>query len=140
MIRTVDDNHRILLAHGGGGQMTARLLDEHVLPQLTNPALAPLGDAGIVKAGRCRLAISTDSFVVHPLEFPGGDIGKLAVAGTLNDLAMAGAHGIALSLGLILEEGLSTEVLDRVVGSIQLAPRVLHVYRLAEPGDQGASG
>jgi hydrogenase expression/formation protein HypE len=112
---------RILLAHGGGGEMTARLIAEHILPQLTNPALAPLTDAAIITAGRCRLAVTTDSYVVQPLEFPGGDIGKLSVCGTLNDLAMAGAAGIALSLALILEEGLSAELLDRVIGSIRLA-------------------
>ncbi|MDD4888908.1 MAG: hydrogenase expression/formation protein HypE [Phycisphaerae bacterium] len=112
---------RILLAHGGGGEMTSRLLATHVLPQLTNPALAPLTDSAIFMAGRCRLAMTTDSYVIQPLEFPGGDIGKLSVCGTLNDLAMVGAQGVALSLALILEEGLSTELLDRVIGSIKLA-------------------
>ncbi len=111
---------RVLLAHGGGGEMTAQLLARHVLPQLTNPILAPLGDAAIVKVGRGRVAVSTDSYVVQPLEFPGGDIGKLAVAGTLNDLAMVGAPGAALTLGLVLEEGLATDLLDRVIGSVRL--------------------
>lgn len=115
-----DTGNRILLAHGGGGEMTAQLLARHVLPQLTNPTLAPLTDSAVFTAGRCRLAMTTDSYVIQPLEFPGGDIGKLSVCGTLNDLAMAGAAGVALSLALILEEGLSTELLDRVIGSIKL--------------------
>ncbi|MCG3179479.1 MAG: Carbamoyl dehydratase HypE [Phycisphaerae bacterium] len=122
MAMTADStkSQQIMLAHGGGGEMTARLLADHLLPQLANPALDELGDAAVLKAGRCRVAMSTDSYVVQPLEFPGGDIGKLAVAGTLNDLAMVGASGVALSLGLILEEGLPTDLLDRVVASIRL--------------------
>jgi hydrogenase expression/formation protein HypE len=110
---------RILLAHGGGGELTSRLIAGHILPALTNPALAELTDAAIVHAGRSRVAITTDSYVVHPLEFPGGNIGKLAVAGTLNDLAMVGARGLALSLALILEEGLAMDLLDRVIASIR---------------------
>lgn len=109
---------RILLAHGGGGEMTARLLARHIVPKLSNPALDAMSDAAVIMAGRCRLAVTTDSYVVQPLEFPGGDIGKLAICGTLNDLAMAGAAGVALSLGLILEEGLSIELLDRVMDSV----------------------
>jgi len=118
LIGTDRSTDRILLAHGGGGEMTARLVGRHILPKLSNPALDQLTDAAVIMAGRCRLAVTTDSYVVQPLEFPGGDIGKLAVCGTLNDLAMAGAAGVALSLGLILEEGLSVELLDRVMNSI----------------------
>ena len=116
---TTTQADRILLAHGGGGEMTAQLLAGHILPALTNPALAELTDAAVIRAGRSRVAITTDSYVVHPLEFPGGDIGKLAVAGTLNDLAMVGARGLALTLGLILEEGLAMDLLDRVIASIR---------------------
>ncbi|KAA0213931.1 MAG: hydrogenase expression/formation protein HypE [Leptolyngbya sp. PLA3] len=109
---------QIVLAHGGGGQLTDELVRDLVLPRLNNVALAPLGDAAVLSLGGARLAFTTDSSVVHPLEFPGGDIGRLAVSGTVNDLAVSGAEARWLSLGLILEEGLSTNVLKRVLDSI----------------------
>jgi hydrogenase expression/formation protein HypE len=111
----------VQLGHGSGGTMSAALLRERFLPRLANPALAVLGDAAIVGLGEHDLAISTDSFVVSPLEFPGGNIGSLAVHGTLNDLAMMGAEPICLAAGFILEEGLSFDVLDRVVAAMARA-------------------
>ncbi len=111
----------VQLGHGSGGTMSAALLRERFLPRLANPALAALGDAAIVGLAGQALAISTDSFVVSPLEFPGGNIGSLAVHGTLNDLAMMGAEPICLAAGFILEEGLAFEVLDRVVAAMARA-------------------
>jgi len=112
---------RIVLAHGGGGQLTAQLLSETILPPLANDVLEALGDSALIEACSGRLAFTTDSYVVQPIEFPGGDIGRLAVCGTVNDLAMAGAKPLALALGLILEEGLEVAALERVVASIASA-------------------
>lgn len=109
---------RVMLAHGGGGELTRRLIEEHVLPRLTNPLLDPLGDSAILDPIAGRMVFTTDAFVVQPLEFPGGDIGRLAVAGTVNDLAVMGADPVALSLALIIEEGLDLAVLDRVMDSV----------------------
>lgn len=109
---------RILLAHGGGGELTGRLIEEHFLPMIGNPALSTLTDGTIVPVDGVPVVFTTDSFVVTPLEFPGGDIGRLAVCGTVNDLAVMGAIPSALSLGVILEEGLPMDVLDRVIASI----------------------
>lgn len=109
---------RVLLAHGGGGLAMAALLRERVLPPLANPVLAELGDAALLPpTGDARLAFTTDGFVVDPIEFPGGDLGGLAVCGTLNDLAVAGADPLALSLALILEEGCPLDLLDRLLAS-----------------------
>src|SRR5512147_1019288 len=94
---------QIVLAHGGGGELTRRLIHDRFLPLLTNPLLSPLSDSAVLTVSG-RIAFTTDSFVVQPLEFPGGDIGRLAVCGTVNDLAMAGAEPRALSLALVLEE------------------------------------
>ncbi len=109
---------RIVLAHGGGGELTGRLIHDRFLPHLKNDRLSPLTDAAVVPWQGSQVVLTTDSYVVTPLEFPGGDIGGMAVAGTVNDLAVMGAEPIALSLGLILEEGLPLEVLDRVLASI----------------------
>ena len=111
----------ILMAHGSGGQMSHTLIREVFLRYFDGEALAELGDAGLVedasfRAG--RLAITTDSYVVKPLFFPGGDVGKLAVCGTVNDLAVAGARPLYLTAGFILEEGLPMETLERVVRSM----------------------
>jgi hydrogenase expression/formation protein HypE len=114
----VQDVPRIILAHGGGGELTNRLVRDHVLSRLSNPRLAPLADGALLPACDAPLVFTTDSFVVTPLEFPGGDIGRLAVAGTVNDLAVMGASPMALSLALILEEGLPIAVLDRILDSI----------------------
>ncbi|MBI5512019.1 MAG: hydrogenase expression/formation protein HypE [Deltaproteobacteria bacterium] len=113
----------VLLAHGGGGRLTHKLVDELFLPAFANPLLTPLHDGAVLDLGSARLAFSTDSFVVKPLFFPGGDIGSLAVYGTVNDLAMCGARPLALSAGYILEEGLGLETLTRVVASMAAAAR-----------------
>lgn len=113
----------IQMGHGSGGKMSAALLRECFLPHFGNETLAQLSDAAVVHVATDRLAISTDTFVVQPLEFPGGNIGTLAVHGTLNDLAMMGARPRYLSAGFVLEEGLSLEVLDRVVGAMAGAAR-----------------
>ena len=108
----------ITLDYGSGGKKTARLIEQLLVPAFSNPALEALGDGAIVE-GAGRLAFSTDSFVVDPLFFPGGDIGKLSVCGTVNDLAVCGAEPKYLSLSFILEEGLKTEELRQIVASIQ---------------------
>lgn len=114
---------RIVLAHGGGGELTQTLLRERLLPQLSNPTLDRLTDAAVLAWTADTLVLTTDSFVVTPLEFPGGDIGSLSVFGTVNDLAVMGAEPVALSLGLILEEGLPLSTLDRILVSIADAAR-----------------
>ncbi len=118
---------RVVLAHGGGGELMNRLIGECLLPALTNDRLAPLTDGAIVPWPQGELVFTTDSFVVTPLEFPGADIGVLAVAGTVNDLAVMGAEPVALSLGLIIEEGLPISTLKRVVASIASTARAAGV-------------
>ena len=109
---------RVLMAHGGGGRLMHDLIDLVFKDAFQNPLLAQNHDGAVLEAGGARLAFTTDSYVVKPLFFPGGDIGKLAVCGTLNDLAMCGAQPLALSAGFILEEGLPMETLQRVVRSM----------------------
>jgi hydrogenase expression/formation protein HypE len=113
----------ILLGHGSGGQLAHRLITGLFLPVFDNDALRQGNDAAIVavEAGGGGLAVCTDSHVVAPLFFPGGDIGRLAVCGTVNDLAMLGAQPLALTAGFILEEGLPMPTLERVVRSMQAA-------------------
>ncbi len=118
-----DDRERVTLAHGAGAGATSRLFETLLWPRLANDALAPRHDGALLEAGGVRLAFSTDGFVVAPLFFPGGDIGSLAVHGTLNDLAMCGAKPLALSCALVLEEGLPLATLERVVDSIAAAAR-----------------
>lgn len=115
------DHQHIVLAHGGGGQLTSDLIAQAILPALDNPVLRKLGDSAVLEVAGQRLAFTTDSYVVQPIEFPGGDIGRLAVCGTTNDLAMAGAEPVALSLALILEEGLEIATLQRIMASIAAA-------------------
>ena len=110
----------VLLGHGGGGSLSQRLIDQLLVPAF-GPADGVLHDAAVLPAEAGPLAFTTDSYVVRPLFFPGGDIGSLAVFGTVNDLAMVGASAIALSLSLILEEGLSMPLLQQVLASIRLA-------------------
>ncbi|HEV2670507.1 MAG TPA: hydrogenase expression/formation protein HypE [Gemmatimonadales bacterium] len=118
---------RVQLGHGSGGKMSAALLRERFLPHFSNDILAQLGDAAIVDVAGQPLAISTDTFVVQPLEFPGGNIGSLAIHGTVNDLAMMGARPCWMSAGFVLEEGLPLDVLDRIVRSMADAARAADV-------------
>ncbi|HKS76762.1 MAG TPA: hydrogenase expression/formation protein HypE [Terriglobales bacterium] len=111
----------VLLGHGSGGKLSAELIHDIFLPAFGNPVLERLDDQAIFPVSSSRLAFTTDSFVVNPLFFPGGDIGSLAVHGTVNDLAMGGARPLYLSAAFILEEGLSLEVLRRVVDSMRQA-------------------
>jgi hydrogenase expression/formation protein HypE len=115
----------IRLAHGAGGKMMADLIRHTFAPPLDNPYLRQMADSAIVQSpvSSLRLAISTDSFVVRPLFFPGGDIGSLAIHGTVNDVAMSGARPLWLTAGFILEEGLEMEVLERIVDSMAQAAR-----------------
>lgn len=112
---------RVLLAHGGGGRLSQHLIEKMLYPSFENRLLEPLHDGAILSLDGGRLAFTTDSYVVHPLFFPGGDIGRLAVHGTANDLAMCGARPLFISCGLILEEGLPMEDLWRVIVSIREA-------------------
>ncbi len=111
----------VLLAHGGGGKLTNQLIERVFLPAFSNPALAARHDGAVVKLGQTWLAFTTDGYVVRPLLFPGGNIGDLAVYGTVNDLAMCGARPLYLSAGFILEEGLPMETLRTVVASMREA-------------------
>ena len=108
----------VQLAHGGGGTLTSRLIDRLFIPAFRNPHLDALGDGAVVAVGDTRLAFTTDSFVVKPVFFPGGNIGSLAVHGTVNDLAMCGAEPLYLSAGLVLEEGFPMSDLERVVAGM----------------------
>jgi hydrogenase expression/formation protein HypE len=108
---------RIVLAHGGGGQLMDELLDQVIRPRFANEYLGALDDSAVVPVPQGDLVLTTDSYVVQPLEFPGGDIGRLAVSGTVNDLAVCGAAPAFLTLGLILEEGLEIDLLRRVLDS-----------------------
>jgi len=117
--RVADD--RIVLAHGGGGRLTHQLIEKIFLPAFSNAMLEQRHDGAVVAVNGSRLAFTTDSFVVRPLIFPGGNIGDLAVNGTVNDLAMCGARPLYLSAGFILEEGLEMETLRTVVASMQRA-------------------
>jgi len=116
-------DERITTAHGAGGKATQTLIEALLVPAFGSPALEALGDAGAVRIGGLDLALTTDSFVVKPIRFPGGSIGELAVNGTVNDLAVSGARPIALSLSLILEEGLETDVLRAEINAIAAAAR-----------------
>ena len=113
-------NDIILLAHGSGGKLSHELVEKGFLPSLTNPMLNKLDDSAIFEASG-RFAFTTDSYVVNPIFFPGGDIGKLAVCGTVNDLSMSGAKPLYLSLSAIIEEGFSLKELERIVQSIKVA-------------------
>lgn len=112
---------RIQLGHGSGGKMSAALLRDRFLPHLGNAVLDQLGDAAVLSVHGGDIAMSTDTFVVSPVEFPGGNIGSLAVHGTLNDLAMMGARPLCLTAGFVLEEGLDIGLLDRVLASMAAA-------------------
>lgn len=115
------DHERIVLGHGSGGKLTAELIEKLFVPAFRNDYLERLDDQAVLSIGDSRIAFTTDSFVVTPLFFPGGDIGRLAVNGTVNDLAMSGARPLYLSSAFILEEGLPTDDLRRVVDSMRIA-------------------
>ncbi len=115
------DTDEILMGHGSGGRLTAQLVEELIVPAFRNPALERLDDAALVESDGARLAFTTDSYVVTPIFFRGGDIGELAVNGTINDLAVSGARPLALSLAFILEEGLPLHDLRRVIESARAA-------------------
>lgn len=112
---------KILLAHGAGGKLSHDLIKELFLPFLKNQILSFLDDSAIIPTKRLKLAFTTDSYVVKPLFFPGGDIGRLSICGTVNDLAMAGARPLGISASFILEEGFSKEDLERILSSIKKA-------------------
>ena len=117
----------VQMAHGGGGKLTDQLIEEMFVPAFGNAALGDRHDGARLDFGAVRLAFSTDSYVVKPLFFPGGDIGTLAVNGTVNDLAMCGARPRFLSCGFIIEEGLPMDTLWRVVSSMRQAADVAGV-------------
>ncbi len=115
----LSDYPEIVLAHGGGGALTHALIEGLFLPAFNNAALAARHDGAVLEAGESRLAFTTDAYVVRPPFFPGGDIGSLAVHGTVNDLAMCGARPLWLSVAMILEEGFPISDLERIVGSMR---------------------
>ncbi len=126
----------IVLGHGSGGRMSHELISKIFMPRFNNPILGAADDAGVVTLSNgeqvgSQLAISTDSHVVTPLFFPGGDIGRLAVCGTVNDVAMMGADPLYLTAGFVLEEGLEVDLLNRVVESMCLAADEAHVRVIA---------
>jgi hydrogenase expression/formation protein HypE len=117
----VSNHSRVQLGHGSGGKMSAELLRDRFLPRFASPFLAELGDGARIPVNGSEIVVSTDTFVVSPIEFPGGNIGHLAVHGTVNDLAMMGATPRYLSAGFVLEEGLELAVLDRVLDAMAAA-------------------
>jgi hydrogenase expression/formation protein HypE len=117
----------VTLAHGAGGKASRALVEGLFLPELGNPLLDALGDAAVLELGGARLAFTTDSYVVKPLVFPGGDIGELAVNGTVNDLAVSGAIPRFLSAGFVIEEGFPVEDLRRIVASMARAAQAASV-------------
>jgi hydrogenase expression/formation protein HypE len=115
------DHLQIVLSHGSGGKLTSELIEKVFVRRFKNPTLARMNDSAQLQIGEAKLAFTTDSFVVTPIFFPGGDIGSLAVNGTVNDLAMSGAKPLYLSAAFILEEGLRVSDLNRIVDSMQEA-------------------
>jgi hydrogenase expression/formation protein HypE len=119
-VTAMAEHDRILLAHGSGGKMAHELITQSFISELSNPLLAKMDDSAVVSFNG-KLAFTTDSYVVSPIFFPGGDIGRLAVCGTVNDLAMSGARPLYLSLAFIIEEGLPYDDLKKVVASVKVA-------------------
>ncbi len=117
------DHPNVVMGHGGGGKLSAELVEHLFLPAFQNATNAQLGDSAVIEVGGARLAYSTDSFVVRPLFFPGGNIGELAVNGTVNDIAMSGARPLFLSAGFILEEGMPLDRLAAIAQSMGEAAR-----------------
>lgn len=124
----ISTHKEIVLAHGSGGKLSHRLMQETILPNFKNPLLDALHDGAIFSLNGTQFAFSTDSYVVKPIFFPGGDIGKLAVHGTVNDLAMCGARPVYLSCAFILEEGFAMQDFRRVVASMEAAAREAGVH------------
>ena len=124
-------DERITMAHGAGGRSSQALIEGLLLPALGNERLEALADAGALEVGGATLAVTTDSFVVSPLRFPGGSIGELAVNGTINDLAVSGARALALTLSLVLEEGLLTEQLRAEADAVARAAAAAGVEVIA---------
>lgn len=118
---------KISLGHGSGGKLTHDLIKNLFLKKLSNPILAELTDAAIIELNKKKFSFTTDSYVVKPLFFPGGDIGKLAIFGTVNDLAVMGAKPLFISCGLIIEEGLDYATLEKVIDSIEEAKKIAGV-------------
>jgi hydrogenase expression/formation protein HypE len=123
----INEYPTVLMAHGGGGRLTNMLVERMFAPAFANPALDTLHDGAVLEVGEKRLAFATDAFTISPLFFPGGNIGSLAVHGTVNDLAMCGAMPLALSTSFILEEGLPMEDLWRIVQAMQEATQAVGV-------------
>src|SRR5512147_735575 len=123
----IQDYPHVLMAHGGGGKLMHQLIGKLFMPAFRNSLLEAQHDASVFEAAGQRFAFTTDSYVVRPLFFPGGDIGSLAVHGTVNDLAMAGARPLYLSAGFIIEEGLPMETLWRIVSSMRRAAQAAGV-------------
>jgi len=117
MMKTTKSD-RVLLAHGGGGQLSYEFIRRHILPRFKNDVLARLGDSAELNLDSNSMCFTADSYVVKPLFFNGGDIGKLAVCGTVNDLAVAGSRPVALALSLIIEEGFEFELLEKILDSV----------------------
>jgi len=118
---------KVMLAHGSGGKLMHQLIEKMIVPTFDNDLLESRHDGAVFQLSTATLAFTTDSYVVHPLFFPGGDIGKLAINGTVNDLAMCGAVPLYLSAGFILEEGLPMETLWQVIRSMKAAAAAAHV-------------
>ncbi len=116
---SVGRHHTVQLAHGGGGRLTRELIEQLFMPAFQGASAEPRHDSAVVSLAGAHIAFTTDTYVVHPRFFPGGDIGKLAVCGTVNDLAMAGARAAYLSAGFLLEEGFSLQELRRIVDSMR---------------------
>jgi hydrogenase expression/formation protein HypE len=127
IIMSSSEQRTILLAHGGGGRLTDALIRHNIAPRLSNDALNELTDAAKLNLRTTRICFTTDSYVVKPIFFRGGDIGKLSVCGTINDLAVSGSRPVALSLGLIVEEGLPMDTFERILDSIAETARAAGV-------------
>jgi hydrogenase expression/formation protein HypE len=117
----ISDYPQVLMAHGGGGRLSQQMIKTMIAPQFANDLLAPLHDGAVFTIGGTKLAFSTDSYVVSPIVFPGGDIGELAVNGTVNDLAMCGARPLYLSAAFVIEEGFAMNDLWHVILSMKNA-------------------
>ncbi len=119
----IKTKEKIILAHGSGGRLTHELVKNLFVKKFSNKILNKLDDSAEIKMKNCRIAFTTDSYVVNPIEFPGGDMGRIAVCGTVNDLAVKGARPLAISAGFIMEEGFEMKTLERIVSSMRKAAK-----------------